>query len=358
MDTAIFGAGVAGLTTAIALRSIGRRSRIFERAPQSQGAGMGFVLVPECVGALQGLSVDPGGVPLERYLFRDEAGRILQEQRLPRGCRGIRRSDLIAALTRALPADESIAFDSELVHLHFDPGGMVRCAEVRAGKHVSSVHAALFVAADGVGSRARHALFPDWRIRQAQVREIVGLVRSPDAIAWAANNFNKFHAAEGGIALGVLSVDAGHVVWFLQYDAHRFHFPGENANARRNFVYSLVGGWAEPIPHLLAQTDFSRVHLWLPVDTDLIPYFNQGNLVLAGDAAHPLLPFTSRGVSCAVADAVALADALNAERDIARALAAYSAQQRRYSAPFLEKGRELLRHFLQPMGTLHEIPIA
>jgi len=45
MDVAIFGAGVAGLMTAIAMRAKGHRCRVYERHRRSHEAGMGFILV-------------------------------------------------------------------------------------------------------------------------------------------------------------------------------------------------------------------------------------------------------------------------------------------------------------------------
>jgi 2-polyprenyl-6-methoxyphenol hydroxylase-like FAD-dependent oxidoreductase len=214
----------------------------------------------------------------------------------------------------------------------------------------------LYVGAEGIHSRCRRALFPHWPTCQFRVPEIVGLVRSPETVRWAANHLNKFHAEEGGIAAGVLPVDAEHVVWYLQFDAQRFPAPPENAQACRAFVRDLIGGWAKPIPDLLSKTDFTQVHLWRPIDVDLIPYFARGNLALVGDAAHPLLPFTSQGVSSAIADAVALATWISSGSDLNAALAAYSANRRRECAPFVARGRELSQNFLQPQGMV--LPIA
>jgi 2-polyprenyl-6-methoxyphenol hydroxylase-like FAD-dependent oxidoreductase len=224
------------------------------------------------------------------------------------------------------------------------------------------IKADLYVSAEGVNSRARQSLFPDWPVMPYQVQEIVGLVRCERAAAWAEDNLNKFHAAEGGVALGILPVGAQHVVWYLQFDSKRFPLsiaaaygsgpPG--AEARRTFVEALVAGWAHPVPSLIAATDFSRVHLWRPVETELIPQFHRANLVLAGDAAHPLSPFTSQGVSSAVGDAVALANALDAvtkgQVTLESALCGYSAERHAACAPFVNKGREMTRDFLAPLA--------
>jgi 2-polyprenyl-6-methoxyphenol hydroxylase-like FAD-dependent oxidoreductase len=136
----------------------------------------------------------------------------------------------------------------------------------------------------------------------------------------------------------------------LQFDAVRFPLAQEDAEAERSFVRKLVGDWGEPVADLLDTTDFSRVHVWRPMDTDLVPRFHQRNLVLVGDSAHPLLPFTSQGVSSAIADAVALADLITSEAGLDAALSRYTSERRAQCAPYVAKGRELMRKFLEPQG--------
>ena len=123
--------------------------------------------------------------------------------------------------------------------------------------------------------------------------------------------------------------------------------------AKRSFARKLAGDWASPIPHLLQVTNFSRVHLWQPVDTDLVPQFHHGNLALVGDAAHPLSPFTSQGVSSAISDAVVLAreveSSLTAD-GLSPALERYSAERRQQCQPFVAKGRALMQRFLEPLA--------
>ena len=369
MEIAIFGAGIAGLMSAITLRAQGHRCQIYERMRQGHETGMGFILMPEGIECLQSFGVnlagENSGAPLQRYFCRSSSGQILYEQPLPSGTRSIRRRQLIDALMHALPAGSTPRFDAELAALDFDDAGNVTQAKLNTG---TSVQADLYVSAEGIRSRARHALFPGWPATQAQVLEIVGMVQCKNTVRWASHNFNKFHAVTGGIALGTLAVDSEHVIWYLQFDSQRFPQPAEDpanfAETRKKFVTSLVGEWADPIPHLLSIADFSRTHLWRPLDTDLVPAFYRGNLVLVGDAAHPLSPFTSQGVSSAVADAVALAENLRPENvkapsDLEHALSRYSTERREQCAPYVAKGRELTRHFLTPeIGSTILLPIA
>lgn len=338
--------------TAIACRRRGHRCRIFERNRAAHEAGMGFILMPQAIALLESFGVqldsDLAGVALESYIYRNSAGDILHQERMPAGARSFRRRDLISALVGSLPGPDAIVFGAELERFEFGPEGRVIAAVMASGDRVS---ADLYVAADGIHSQARQALFPDWPAPMAQSPEVVGLVRSLELIRWAGSNFNKFHAPGGGLAVGVLPVDFEHLVWFLQFDAQRFAPPTEEEAPCRNFTRELIGGWGGPIQQLLSLTDFSRAHVWLPVDTDLVPCFHQGNLVLVGDAAHPLLPFTSQGVSAAIADAVTLAKLLDQQSDLSVALATYSRERREHCQPFIGKGRELLQRFLSPQDS-------
>src|SRR5262249_37562108 len=362
MEIAIFGAGIAGLMSAITLRAHGHQCRVYERSRQAQDAGMGFIVVPEAIEFLRGFGVtlDGVGTRLERYLCRDSKGQILQEQVIPAGTRGILRRDLITALTRGLNGEGTVVFAS-LKDLDFRGDDWVTSAQVSSTAGDERIHADVFVSAEGINSRARQALFPDWPVMPDQVQELVGMVRCDKAVAWAGHNLNKFHAEHGGVALGILPVDAEHGVWYLQFDSQRFQLSTEAtygigqaaAEARRAFAQRLVGAWAHPAPSLIASTDFMRVHLWRPVETELIPQFHRANLALAGDAAHPLSPFTSQGVSSAIGDAVALAKAVDAvakgESTLESALSGYSLERHAKCAPFVAKGRELSRDFLAPL---------
>jgi len=358
MDVAIFGAGIAGLVTAISLQARGHCCRLYERSLRDDSAGMGFILMPHALSTLGALGVNlsEAGIPLQGYRHRNRRGEIVSEQRMPAGARSIRRSDLMAALAKAMPRAETTAFGAGLDRMELDRDGRVIAACLDSGERI---RADLYVGADGVRSKARSAVFPAWSMTPARVVEIVGLVRGVHARRWGGRSLDKFHAEDGGIAMGCLPVDVDHVVWYVQFDSRRFPPPGPGAEARRSFVDALVGNWAHPVPGLVAASDFSQVHVWRPVDMDLLPRFHHANLVLVGDAAHPLLPFTSQGVSSAIADALSLADALEAEDDLDDALTAYSVERRHQCAPYIAKGRELTRNFLAPASTANALlPLA
>jgi|SRR6267142_3712712 len=357
MEIAIFGAGVAGLMTAIALRAQGLHPHIYERSALSHQAGIGFILTAEAVAKIESNGVRMSSVPLNEFRYLDSGGEVLHREPMLKGSRCLRRPELIRALLRILPEDGKPVFDAELRELRIQ-NELVTTAHFSSGE---CIRADLYVGAEGIHSKAREAMFPCWPKRLAPVMELVGCIYSEEGSEWAGHNFNKFHAKDGGLALGILPVDSSHVIWFMQFDAGRFAPPPESAGpeARKAFAQRLVGNWAAPIPGLINQTDFSRVYLWHPIDADVLPRFHRGNLALIGDAAHPLLPFTSQGVSAAIEDAAVLADVLTTEVPVEQALVHYSAKRREICSQFVEQGRNLTQRFLAPQdASSFSMPLA
>ncbi len=353
----MFGAGGAGLAATAALHAAGHRCRVFERRPAHLEAGMAFILMPQALQALQALQVPVAGkgMALHHYIHRDAQGHVLQRLAMPTGVRCVQRRELLQALLRACPAD-ALAASEGLGHFEFDAQGDVARARLACG---AGVEADLYVAADGIRSRARADLFPHAPCATARVLEIVGLVQDRASVDWAGQDFNKFHALGGGLAFGLLPTTSDTLVWYMQFDARRLPPCGlKEAHDLEAFAHASLKGWAAPVARTLAASDFSRAHLWRPVDADLVPAFHRGRLVLTGDAAHPLLPFSSQGVSAAILDAIALADSLHHEPLLPAALARYSQQRRLACLPYVVQGRLLTDRFLAPAGSGDAIPIA
>src|SRR5262249_12628418 len=63
------------------------------------------------------------------------------------------------------------------------------------------------------------------------------------------------------------------------------------------------------------------------VDQDPLPQWSFGRVTLLGDAAHPMYPRGSNGAGQAILDAKALAEALDEDTEIARALHAYEEER-------------------------------
>ena len=122
------------------------------------------------------------------------------------------------------------------------------------------------------------------------------------------------------------------------------------------FLRRHFGGWNPLLERVLAELVPGGAHLWHTTDLDPLHQLHRDNVVLLGDSAHPMLPFTSQGSSSALEDALRLAALLRGTNggnpaELRDALKRYSDLRRPELVPLLEEGRELRRLFLDPTST-------
>lgn len=80
-------------------------------------------------------------------------------------------------------------------------------------------------------------------------------------------------------------------------------------------------GWTDELLGLLTAAD--EVSQWALYDREFVKSWWEGGVVLAGDAAHPLLPFMSQGANQAIEDAAVLVNCLRSAADVPAALRRY-----------------------------------
>ncbi len=344
----VLGAGVAGLAATITLRGAGFAVEAYERVPAFTGKGLAFLVMPEGIRALDqigaGQSVRRLGRPIERAVIRDEHGDILSEEAL-KDVVCVRRSELSFLLRSLLPTD-AVRRDMEFTGFERDPEGWVSAAHFANGE---IIRGGTFIAADGVRSRARRALFPRHKMSRARVMELVSMVRDVELAQSLGTTFIKMVGSGGGLACGIVPAGFGEVVWYIQYDCDLYNLTDHSTAGKRVFARQLVGHWPEPIQTLIDKTDFTGSHLWYTTDMDLPPRLYQDNVLLVGDAGHTFLTFTSMGVAAALQDSLALA-ACFVEHDPSTALgdafSAFEELRRPALQATLEKGRALADEFL------------
>lgn len=359
-DVAILGGGVAGLALALELRTAGIDAKVFERAERRRPGGLGLIVLAGGRAALDTFDLGEvfagAGAPLASIELLAPDGTILRREGLSDAF-GLRRSVLVDALGARLdPAglhEEStfVGFEREedgrAVAAHFDDGRQVR--------------AQLFVGADGGRSRVRADLFPGSEIASLGVLEMVGLVQNAGVADPLQGRLRKVLAPEGGLAFGALPCGGGSLVWYLQFDPIRHPLVSSRAaEDKRSFATARLRGWPDWVHDILAATDWDQPRVWHTGDIDPLPALHRDNVVLIGDAAHPLSPFTSQGVNAALADARTLAALLRSGRPPdPRALAAWTVSRNAAIAPIRATGRCLAAKFLgAPAGGEPSIPLA
>ncbi|NDD30083.1 MAG: aminotransferase class I/II-fold pyridoxal phosphate-dependent enzyme [Proteobacteria bacterium] len=366
MRVIILGAGIAGLACALALRKRAGIDtvEVLERdtlQAHLDRAGHGLILMENGVRALRELGLErllEHHTPLRRAVFQNEHGLALRSEAL-RNAYCVTRESLVRGLREAL-GDTHITFGEAATHIDLR-NGRVEGVTLRTGQTRTRTDFDLLVGAEGHRSALCATLNPTLRRNQSQVFEIVTSTEAPALAERLGRLFVKTVFSHRGVAFGLLAPTKTRVIGFVQFDRNKYAAPPRDADTQqmRQFVSRLLGAAPPPpINAWLAVADFTSAHLWMPVDADLPDHIHCENAVVLGDAAHPMLPFTSQGVSAALEDAIMLADALagnglsarfEASRDaamLAAALQGFEGERSTDVRAYIEGGRAILRNFV------------
>lgn len=345
----LIGGGISALAFAIRYRELGGEVLICERNAEDSADGLGFILQENGLRALERLGLGAealaSGCRLDECRLFKRCSMPLKYERMKHSV-GIRRRDLISAMRRRVPR-EWISYGRKFEGFLRDHDRRISAAGFGNG---TSLTADLYIGCDGAYSRVRRELFPERCLVPPRVKEIVSTIPSSAFGPFEATQFSKLLDPAGGLAVGYLPCSRDEIVWFVQFDADKHAFEGGDPGDTEHFVRTLLEGWAPPVQKLIEGTDFSRSRLCNTTYLPPLQHYHRGNVALIGDAAHPMLTFTSQGVSTGIEDAIALADILiDLPADhIETALLLFSAKRSPRIAPFVERGVALQEQFLKP----------
>ena len=323
----VVGAGIGGLTAAVALRRRGWDVTILEHARALEPVGAGLGLGPNALHALDAIGLGdevrrfsaiqghgglrrPGGGWLVRTDLGGLAARFGDPQLVAL------RADVVDLLAGGLPAG---VLRTGVTVTGVDAGDADRRACVATG--AGELDADLVVAADGIGSRIRAALFPDspgprysgfttWRFVAPAVPEGAG--RAEPAETWGR-----------GEVFGVLPLASGPKMGSVYCYASAPAPAGVRHDDEAAELKQRFGRWHDPIPGLIGAISPDRVlHddvYWI---AESLPAYHRGRVAILGDAAHAMTPHLGQGACQAIEDAVVLASV--ADPGTAPDLAAYT----------------------------------
>jgi salicylate hydroxylase len=331
MRIAIIGAGITGLAAAIALRRFGHSVTVFEQAAKFRRIGAAICLTPNSVRALDGLGV---GAALRATAFqpthrlsrtwdtgaetsRIELGRAAEEKY---GCPQLttHRADLLSALEGAVPGD-AIRLNARLSALEQSAGGV----ELRFADG-TGMTADVVIGADGIHSTVRKSLLPEEAPRFAGMVAYRAIVPVSRFSGRDFGCFTKWWGPVGQSQIVHFLIDQGRELFIFATAAEEawrqesWSSEGDIDELRASFA-----GYHEEARTLLAATDAAlKTALF---DRDPLPGWSRGRVTLAGDAAHPMMPFMAQGAAMGIEDAVVLARCLEgvSGRDVPAALSKY-----------------------------------
>jgi salicylate hydroxylase len=332
----IAGAGIGGLTTALAIARHRYRVVLLEQAERLEETGAGIQLSPNASRVLIALGLRERlascvCAPEELTVANARTGRVLA--RAPLGAAAearygapywiIHRGDLQSALLDAVAANPDIVLrlGSRVDDFATHGNGITVAAHSRAG--TVEEHGIALIAADGLWSRLRarlgHGAAPRfaghtaWRAL-VPADAVVCELSLPAVNLWFGRGGHVvYYPVKGGRLINVVAI--------MRDDWHEpgWSAPGERAELLAHFHPSA---WRGPPREIVGAAD--RWLKWALFDAAPLSYWGSGPVTLLGDAAHPLLPYLAQGAAMAIEDAAELAECMGqAGSDPAQAMRRY-----------------------------------
>ncbi len=346
----IAGAGLGGLTAAIALAQRGFDVDVFEQAPELREVGAGLTVsgsaqrVLADLGVLGRVLAEASLTPVMAFLhYRD--GRLLAGAHdftdgrwsagAPEGGIHIHRADLHAILVSRFAelAPGRLHLGKSLTAFE-DSGSAVRSIFSDG----TETGADLLVGADGVRSMTRDRLWetPPPRFTGQLVYRFMlsGDVAAPFLSAGRAavylgpdRVFNRYTLRGGAIVNCVAITKSGS--WTEE---------GWSTPAERGEMLALYEGWHPEVSKLMSLAPRESLIKWALFDRPPLRRWGKGRVTLLGDAAHPMLPFLGLGAAMAMEDGMVLTRAVES-LPIDAALAAYENHRRPRTGQIAELSR-------------------
>jgi salicylate hydroxylase len=327
VDVIIVGAGVGGLTAALALQQQGLRVAVCEQASEPLVGGAGLVigtagarvLVQLGLGeALNDLAVRPARIAVRHF----QTGRLLAETGTSPGDRcQVGRAELQRALIAALHSNDRDCLHTghALADIGQDADGITA---LFAGRQM--LRGALLIACDGLRSAVRTRLFGDEQPRYAGYQVWQGLV--PMSHLSAAAGLGDADTWIGpGQQLDCQRIGRRtQLAWRALTRSSRWTDEAWTKPSGVDSVLAAFRGFdavarsvlmATPREQSLARGIFAR---------DPLPAWTQGRVALLGDAAHPVTPFLEHATGLTLEDALVLARAITAAGTTPEALQRYA----------------------------------
>ncbi|MGZ4659603.1 MAG: FAD-dependent monooxygenase [Blastococcus sp.] len=344
----VAGAGLGGLTAALALHRRGWSVSVLERAPALEPMGAGISLGPNALRALDRVGVGewlrsqatlagPSGVrrPDGRWLARSDVGAAVRD-RFDDPLVLVHRAELIDLLAAQLPPG-TVQTSTSVTGL--DPGADDRPAILRTDR--GEVEADLVVAADGIRSLLRSTLFPTHPgPRYAGYTAWRTVVSCRQEIPSGSETWGRH-----GRRFAVLPLGADRSYCYATANAPA----GVRADDEVAELTRLFGSWHDPIPQILASL---ATHQVLHQDVEALPAplpaFHHGRAVLIGDAAHAMTPDLGQGGCMAVEDAVTVAMLLDGAQPVTPALARFTELRLPRTTAVARRSRRAGRLFQAP----------
>jgi salicylate hydroxylase len=321
----IAGAGIGGLTAALALARRGFAVTLIEAAAQLDEVGAGIQLSPNATEVLLSLGLGPGlkphiVAPETLRVMNARSGRVIVES--PLGLTAavryrapfwvIHRGDLQNTLAEAVRAEQRIDLRLGVRVEEFGQRNGRLLVVGRGAGAVIQFDGDALIGADGVWSAVRSRLgdpsVPSYSGQMAW-RALVPVdvappaMREPATTLWLGPSAHVVH----------YPVRAGRAVNIVVILREPWNKPGWTEPGDPAVLRARAARWAPALRALVeAPQHWTK---WALHGRPPLAQWGAGPATLLGDAAHPMRPFLAQGAAMAIEDAAVLARSLAARTD-------------------------------------------
>ncbi|PVE09682.1 FAD-dependent monooxygenase [Limnohabitans sp. Rim28] len=353
---AIAGAGVAGLTTALALLQQGFKVDVFEQASQLGELGAGLQISPNgsrvlqalgleaalktCVSQAQGKEIRMWNTG-QRWKLFDLGEDCLARFGAPYWM--VHRGDLHRVLVEAFNArsDRPVRLNARVVNARSTEAGVT--FELNDG---SQHRADGLLAADGVHSVLREQLLGEdkaqftgllaWR-GLVPVERLSAHLQAPVGTNWVGPGAHVItYPVRGGQLMNVVGI-IEREGWRSESWTER----GTHAELLQDF-----GHWHADVCELMSAIE--QPFKWALLGRAPQTGWAQGRVCLLGDAAHPTLPFLAQGANMAIEDAAVMARCLALDASPAQAFVRFEKLRWQRTADIVNRSRDNAQRFHNP----------
>jgi salicylate hydroxylase len=351
----IVGAGIGGLTAALALLRAGHDVDVYEQAHElaelgagvqvsANGARVLFALGLE--GAIRKVWCEAAGKEIrlwntgETWKLFDLVADSVARYGAPYFM--IHRADLHRVLIDAVRAQKPNAIRLGARCVGFDDDGAGVTLQLANGERVSGD---ALIGADGVHSRIRNILVGDDKAQFTSCMAWRGLVPVGKLPPHMRRNVGVNWVGPGG-----------HVINYLLRRGEIFNFVGIIERDWRVESWTERGsceecaadfvGWNDDIHTIIR--NIAEPYKWALLGREPLTRFSHGRATLLGDAAHPTLPMLGQGANMAIEDGLMLTRCLGAHDDAMAALACYDVARVARTARLVRGANDMAKRFHNP----------
>lgn len=352
----IAGAGIGGLTAALALLRDGHDVQVFEQASELREVGAGVQISANGTRvlihlglreAMQRVVCEPAGKEIrlwstgQTWKLFDLGETSVERYGAPYWM--VHRGDFHAVLREAVhdTAPNAVRVGTAAAGFHQDDSAVT--LHLATGEHVRGD---VLIGADGVHSTIRQHMFGTSRAQFTGIMAWRGLIPMHRLPAHLQRRVGVNWNGIGGHVV-TYPLRRGELLNFVgarerdDWQVESWTEAGTIEECLRDFA-----GWHDDIQTMIRaiETPFK----WALLGREPLPRYSVGRATVMGDAAHPTLPFLAQGANMALEDAIVLARCLDAYADVPTALKHYDAARLARTAAIVRGSNDNARRFHNP----------